>query len=317
MFKINCCICGQYTDKNRIFLSNRLIICNKCFKQLNGFTCNKCYGKYIKYDYDQKYNCCKYCADSIKSYDQQSQLRIHNYFFKPYPTFYSLDKSKKGLFMGIQLQIGGAKTPDIVNKFAANNESNFCYIKKDTSIPLYGCEIVSYPATLQYHLSNKTKWKSILKNARQLHFKSYNINNCGLHIHVNKNYFDNKSIQKLDYFINTNQEFFSKLSKRVSTFARFLTKPINSYGIPINYNRHCALNLCNENTIQFRLFRGTLNYKSFISYIELVHYICKYIQSNELQQLNTCSFLEYIKEQPTKYLISFINKAINGVKNGQ
>ena len=31
----------------------------------------------------------------------------------------------------------------------------------------------------------------------------------------------------------------------------------------------------------------------------------------------TKAFLEYIKEQPTKYLISFINKAINGVKNGQ
>lgn len=317
MFEINCFICGKNTkNRERIFLSNRLIVCNKCYKQHNGFICHNCQGNYIDFNYNTKHKCCSYCAQGIQHYKKQEKIRIHNYYFKPYPTFFRLKKSEQPFYMGIELQIGGVQKCDTVNKFAAFNESNFCYIKKDTSIPIYGCQVVSYPATLKYHLSSKSNWKKLLENAKKLKFKSYNIENCGIHIHVNKNYFNPYEIQKLDYFINNNQDFFIALSKRQSNYSRFLHKPIDLYGTPINYNRNCALNLCNQNTIEFRMFKGTLNYRSFISYIELVYYISHYIKQTQLKQLNTFSFLQYVNLSKTKYLQNFINKNIHGDKNG-
>ena len=38
--------------------------------------------------------------------------------------------------------------------------------------------------------------------------------------------------------------------------------------------RYVAVNLTNRNTIEFRLFRGTLRYKTFVATLQLVEHIC-------------------------------------------
>lgn len=284
-----------------------MICCKKCFELNNGFVCQYCNLVFLQQDFIQSEKCCKYCCQGIKKQNENNKLRFHNYYFKPFPTFYP-KKIANSLYLGLQLQIGGVQDYNIVNKFAAYNESNFFYIKKDSTIPIYGCEIVSYPATLKYHLSKKSNWKKILRNAKISKFKSFNINDCGLHIHVNKNYFTSQEIAKLDFFVNTNDEFFSKLSKRSSSYSRFLKKPKDLYGKPLNANRHCALNLCGNETIQFRTFKGTLNYKSVMSYIQLVYYICNYIKQTDCDLTNCYKFLEYINNNKTIYLKDFIKR---------
>lgn len=309
LFKImiNCYICGQKTSlkNNIIALSNRMILCLQCFKKHNGFTCKYCNLTYIDQDYNKNENCCKYCFQGMKLQNKNNNLKFHNYYFKPYPVFYP---SKKDgiLYLGLQLQIGGVKDYNIVNKFAAYNENNFFYIKKDSTIPQYGCEIVSYPATLEYHLSKKSMWRKILRSAKLNKFKSYNINDCGLHIHVNKSFFTTEEIGKLDCFVNENQQFFQKISRRYSQFSRFLKKPLDLYGKPINQNRHCALNLCNKQTIQFRMFKGTINYKSIMSYIQFVHYLCLYIKQTNTNDYK--QFLKYVNNIQTVYLFDFLNR---------
>lgn len=303
---INCYICGNKIQrKNIIALANRMIICKECFEKRNGFTCKYCNLIYIDQDYIKSENCCKYCFQGMKLQNINNNLRFHNYYFKPYPVFYPKSEDKK-LYLGLQLQIGGVKDYNIVNKFAAYNENNFFYIKKDSTIPKYGCEIVTYPATMQYHLSDKPTWKKILRSAKRYHFKSYNISNCGLHIHINKNFLNQNQIAKLDEFVNTNQQFFKNLSKRKSQFSRFLIKPKDLYGKPINQNRHCALNLCPKNTIQFRMFKGTLKYTSIMAYIEFINYLCYYIKQND--SMNYIQLLNYINKNNTIYLSNFLKK---------
>ena len=41
-----------------------------------------------------------------------------------------------------------------------------------------------------------------------------------------------------------------------------------------NHGCYVAVNLCNYHTIEFRLFRGTLKYNTFIATLELVAKIC-------------------------------------------
>lgn len=39
--------------------------------------------------------------------------------------------------------------------------------------------------------------------------------------------------------------------------------------------RYTAVNLMPENTIEFRIFRGTLRYETFMATIEFTHYLCE------------------------------------------
>lgn len=312
MFVINCYLCGNKTNKNRVALANRMIVCGQCF-QKHVFVCKFCKFKYIDSDYNTQLQCCNYCASGIENQKKNKKLRIHNYYFKPYPTFFKKNNDNQ-LFLGVQLQIGGVKQPQTVNHFAANNENDFFYIKKDSTIPQYGCQVVCYPATLNYHFSIKNKWKKMLCSSRENHFKSYNIQGCGLHIHVNKNFFNKEEIKKLDIFINNNQQFITDISRRKSDYAHFLVKPLELYGKPINQNRHCALNLTNENTIEFRTFKGTINYNSLMSYLQFVYNVCYFIKNCNSDQLKYIDFLKYLKKQKSKFLKTFLKKRI---KNGK
>lgn len=312
---INCFKCGKRTfSQNRKILANRLILCDSCFKNSEGFTCCYCGLLYLKEHLNKKNNCCLYCVDKDKTVNE---LRIHNYFFKPYPMFHELRQqvlnNEKRLYLGIQLQIGGVEKAKIVNQFAIKNENKFIYIKSDSTIPQYGCEIVSYPATILYHFSDLSKWKKILKNAKNNNFKSYSIQDCGLHIHVNKNFFTTNEIKKIDRFVNSNQDFFIRVARRKSKFSNYLLKPDELYGEPININRHCALNLCNKNTIEFRMFRGTLNYNSLMAYFQLVYFICLYIKKYD--DCNIKGFLQYIDNNNTLFLKKFLTNKIYRCEN--
>ena len=221
---------------------------------------------------------------------------LHNYFFKPYPTFYKVG-DEENLYFGIQLQIGGTKKQN-VNIFSVNNEDDFFYIKHDSTIPKYGCEIVTYPATLQYHKSDLNNWKKLLNNASKLGFKC--LQNCGLHIHINRNYFNSQQIAMIDYFVNNNQKFFKQLSNRQSQYAKFLKKPFFLYGYPINYKRHCALNLLNQNTIQFRTFNSSIDYQYIIQKIQFLYCLSHYVKTFDLLQ-------DFVKKQNPKDVLALKN----------
>ena len=304
-----CFICSKYIKKG-IQLHDRLTICKNCFQKNGGFKCQGCGLYYLERDF-RKNNLCRWCYKGMTNNDHQ-KLFVHNYFFKPYPTFFNISNQLK-LFMGVQLQIGGT-TIQNVNKFSVQNQSQFFYIKYDSTIPKYGCQIVSYPATLQYHQSNKSNWKQILKNASKYRFKSFDINDCGLHIHVNKDFFTNQQIAIIDFFVNSNKQLISQVSRRNSLFSRFLNKPIWLYGIPLNRNRHCVLNLLNENTIQFRFFKGTINYESVMAYLQFIYCLCLFIKNfQSIQQFskinNTETFLQYcLQIKQLKYLSEYFKK---------
>lgn len=74
-------------------------------------------------------------------------------------------------------------------------------------------------------------------------------------------------------------------------------------------NRYTALNLCNRNTIEFRIFRGTLRYNTFISTLELVNCICdtaiNYTE-DEIKKLSWSEFVARIEDAPE--LINYLKE---------
>ena len=74
--------------------------------------------------------------------------------------------------------------------------------------------------------------------------------------------------------------------------------------------RYVAVNLENENTVEFRLFRGTLRYNSFVAALQLVSVLCNLavsLSDEKLEQLEWADFVKKIPKEHTE-LIEYLKE---------
>jgi hypothetical protein len=283
---IECRNCGREEYRENCFEVNGDDYCEECYNDI-FYTCDRC-GRNLNRDYDEYYwqgdFCyCEYC------YDNYINQAINDYSYKPEPIFYG-DNSK--LFMGVELEIDGGgedseKAEQLLN--LANDKNTHIYCKHDGSLN-DGFEIVSHPMTMKYH-KKEMMWNDLLLEARFLGYTSHQAETCGLHIHVSRNFFGSSSytqdenIGKVLHFMELHWNELLKFSRRTESQ---LNQWASRYGIGTgckdtyekakysHKGRYAALNLENRNTIEFRLFRGTLKYNTFMATLQLVDKICKH-----------------------------------------
>lgn len=190
-----------------------------------------------------------------------------------YRAEYRLNKfgtPKDGLFYGIELEVDNAerkwpaakKVLDLLGK-------DFAVCMYDGSLSDYGFEIISAPAVIEEHYK---RWPAMLK-ARPENIRSWETSTCGMHVHVSREPLTDLTIGKVVVFVNSehNNHFIQRIAGRDSTrYARREEKGIMD---AVNYRedhdeRYTAVNLQNENTIEFRIFKGTLNQVTFFKNIE-------------------------------------------------
>lgn len=221
-------------------------------------------------------------------YDKLDNNAIKTYDYKPEPIFYG----SGDLFYGVELEIDrGGEIASNAEKLLeiANSNSEHLYCKHDGSID-DGFEMVSHPASLYYHISG-INWLEIFNRAIQMGYRSHNTSTCGLHIHVSRSAFGSTVeeqeivIARIVHFVEKHWWEIVKFSRRTDYnlnrwAARYATisaevqdtyKKAKSKGL----GRYVAVNLENYHTIEFRLFRGTLKYKTFIATLQLVDMICR------------------------------------------
>lgn len=75
-----------------------------------------------------------------------------------------------------------------------------------------------------------------------------------------------------------------------------------------NNGRYAAVNLCNYQTIEFRLFRGTLKYNTFIAAIELVNRICDTAMYNTDESLARISWSDFVSGITETELIRYLKE---------
>lgn len=249
---------------------------------------------------------CDRCYDELDSDDE-----IDDYSYKPDPIFYGEGK----LFLGVELEVDdGGKYGEnaLAIKDIANYRSEHIYIKSDGSLD-DGFEIVSHPMTLNYHI-NEMDWESVVHKARNLGYRSHQTSTCGLHIHINRNAFgDNQSeqeeaISKILFFIEKHWSEMFQFSRRSSYnmnrwSARFgfekTGKEILDKAKSGSNGRYVAVNLNNYHTIEFRLFRGTLKYNTFIATLQMVNKICDVaisMSESAIEEMSWSSFVSSIEE---------------------
>ena len=190
---------GEYLDGEfycRHCLDDLTIVCENCGERvLRGESveeriCQTCYdedycrcdccGHLMHNDDYNYYNGYTYCDDC---YSDRHHEFIEEYDYKPTPIFYGSGQPH----YGVELEIdSGGEYDSSAEDFGkiANKNNTHLYFKHDGSLE-DGLEIVSHPATLDYHLHN-IPWKEIMKRARELKYLSHTAQTCGLHIHINR-----------------------------------------------------------------------------------------------------------------------------------
>ena len=281
---VECECCHDRIWREDAETDSHTTLCRDCYDDFYT-NCEMC-GRIIHQDdvwreegYDEDY--CEACYNKL----QENPIKSYNY--KPDPIFYG----SGDLFYGVELEIdkGGEydSNADILLDIA-NCCGEHIYCKHDGSIN-NGFEMVSHPMSLEYH-TNKMDWLEVFNKAVAMGYRSHNTSTCGLHIHVNRSAFGETHdeqedvISRVVYFVEAHWNELLKFSRRTELNIK---QWASRYGIDNtakltydkakkrNLGRYVAVNLLNYNTIEFRIFRGTLRYKTFISALQLVDEICR------------------------------------------
>lgn len=129
-------------------------------------------------------------------------------------------------------------------------------------------EFVSLPLTPSDCINHLKKTASLLSDTFP-YFDAWKGGKCGLHIHLNRK--SVKSKKNLFRFFLTYKEVFQTLSGRINTYYC----SFGDYELERNFynpsyaRRYSALNFKNKSTIEFRLWRGTLNPETLEMYVKL------------------------------------------------
>jgi len=272
--------CGEWISNDYILCGpgNGEAYCEDCWR--DRFT--YCEGCDEAFDRESMFICesdgCSYCESCFADHDDNAG--IHSYSYKPKPCFRTLGtvRAVRGPFFGVELEIensGGIESnSDAAEK--VTDSDGFLYCKSDSSLES-GFEIVSHPFSWEWHKKNgAAAWREVFK-LRNRGFTSYDSRTCGMHVHISKRALTDLQIYKMIHLLDGWGAFTHLVSRRN---ASRLERWAGSHGGPdtrarlakkMNHNRterYRALNLTNRETVEVRIFRGTLSPKGFERNIE-------------------------------------------------
>ena len=307
-----CNSCNEIINNNEgVTTYDGNTVCESCYED-NYFTCESC-GEIHHTDNSYNHNDSSYCESCYEDINQKNE-GIHDYNYKPELNFYKGEKENT-VFLGLELEVEGNTeiATDLLDEF--DSYENHFYLKEDGSLS-NGFEIVSHPHTLLKH--KEYKWDNILMYLKNDDFTSYDNNRCGLHVHFNRGALaktrdkQNTHILKLINFFYSNQRKITKLSQRTSDnidqWCKFSNK---KYKHIANYenenNRYMAINTKNWDTVEIRIFRGTLKKERFWACLEFVDAIVNFIK----KQKSLSVYNEVITWQDFKNYVDQQNNYLN------
>lgn len=305
---------GMFPIKVVIYDSRQVGRCPACTKK--SMVCDNC-GRWTDNVCDEGY--CQrchndYCVRLIQDY--------HSTHYRP-RRFLPDDKQK--LYLGIELEM---ESPDYCIEEVAkaldpfSKKRSIFTLEEDGSLD-DGLEIVSEPATLAYH-KTQFGWHDILEAARQSSAISQDSDNCGLHIHFNTNFFNHSvntelslgtwfntvdlNSAKLLYFFERFWHPLVKFSRRTSgqiqgnarRYGAIHGSPKTVCDIAKKQGRYFVINLGNTDTIEIRLFRGTLNEETFFACLELVDFLARYVKKRTVQYIQRVTWEKVVKAIKSK-----------------
>lgn len=274
-----CCECGEPTLDFRSY--NGKIYCRECFSE-QFLSCSRCGENSHKSEVTE-------CRDGSVLCKKCGQYHFITPYHRYYPKleFFGDDSKNAFPYLGIELEVddGGednssaAKIVKILNK-----ENVFAYTSHDGSLS-NGFEIITQPATKTYHESIAHVYKRAFAQLKKDGYFSHDTTTCGLHVHFNRSFFGDKEEECVEKLLIINEKFWENMvifarrnERRMSRYSKKISPmAITEYIGRSNKNNrnhewhYYAVNLSNTQTIEFRMFKGTLNVDTYLATIRLVN----------------------------------------------
>lgn len=244
-------------------------------------------------------------------------LYIKSWSYVPNEFILHKVSNEEDLYLGVELEIDCGGEDEDNAKYVydtMNNSGEHIYCKHDGSLS-DGFEIVTHPCTLEYHkqLEYEEMFDWLVKNK----YRSHDTLTCGMHVHINRSYFGNDKltrdlcISKLLYLFEKYWDKVELISRRSSNrFARrFLLEedetPIDLYAKSQASDKYGAINLKHKDTVEIRIFKGTLNYSIYICTLEFVSVMAKISKETDIYEIQFVTW-DKIKTQFSDELNGYI-----------
>jgi len=295
-----------------------MTFCEPCFERSVSY-CEECDAYY--------YDGCTYAHEE----DEQDTRLIHDYSYRPDPIFRSGQDEQTRLYFGIEIEteVRGGDYPQRTNaaEYARILEDkNLAYLKSDGSLEC-GFEIVTHPMSHNYFMNeNDLMWEVITRLKEDYNMISWGTKTCGLHIHISRNGFSGGSHQhRFLQLVYNNQDFYEALAGRSSShwakFTDVVDENTGKKSFKQKFDRHgsdrySAINTNNRNTLEMRIFRGSLNTRFIKSCIDLAHASVEFTRVMSVPEirehkLDCINLIQYIREREELY--PSLNQRLNSM----
>jgi hypothetical protein len=228
----------------------------------------------------------------------------------------SFDSRKPQIFLGMELEVEikdnysrNSKAKELYDAIEyhqiGNKKHKYIHIEDDGSLNR-GFEMVTGWTGLDVHREKLKFFQAPWQGVR-----SHDTRTCGLHVHVSKSDMTLFHGAKLSMFIHEsgNQKLIRAIARRDNAnYAKIVNKKASYQWLRnakrghdkndqlrrLNEERHEALNFYNDNTVEFRLFKGTLRYETQMACLEFAYMSWFFSRDTGVGFLTTDEFIKYI-----------------------
>lgn len=244
--------------------------------------------------------------NNIISNKTKTYIHQFNYIPKYIKHFMPGESEDTTLLLGAEIEVGGnnnissdndknstvKKCIQIMNG-SDSDEENLIYSTHDSTVQI---EFDTMPCSLEFH-KNKMNYREMFEYLDKEGYKGHDCETAGLHIHANRNYLGKSRISqelvisKILYILEKFNDEICVIARRDNDYSEFAGEKQNEdsivelYGKYKDKGKRAALNLQHKDTIEFRMFKSTLKYETFILTLEFVKDIIDYAKSVDIEEI--------------------------------
>lgn len=244
--------------------------------------------------------------NNIISNKTKTYIHQFNYVPKYIKHFMPGESEDTTLLLGAEIEVGGnnnissdndknstvKKCIQIMNG-SDSDEENLIYSTHDSTVQI---EFDTMPCSLEFH-KNKMNYREMFEYLDKEGYKGHDCETAGLHIHANRSYLGKSRIlqelviSKILYILEKFNDEICVIARRDNEYSEFVGEKQNEdsivelYGKYKDKGKRAALNLQHKDTIEFRMFKSTLKYETFILTLEFVKDIIDYAKSVDIEEI--------------------------------
>lgn len=269
------------------------------------------------YNWSDHHDCYVHSAYEAECHDMDEVLteyHAHKNLFRPISSTWT-DINKRFFGVELEVEVTNRQRLDVVHRIndAVNDGEvgQHCFFEKDGSLS-YGFEIITQPMGLDTH---KDFWKWLTTDTKK-DLLSHKTTSCGLHIHVSRQHLSKLQLSKIVTFANSpdNKPLIKAIARRYGTsYASIQDKKLGN-AWKDQRDRREAINLQSTNTIEFRLFRGSLKYESVMAAIQFTNALVLYCSDTSGYgfDLSSQSFMKFAASpdmvEDTNFLLPYLEQ---------